>query len=648
MLYQPHQFLQSQPHPKQYIPHTRKPDGRPREASAHDIERLFIGALVKAGRCSRYGARHPARRTTNAFGPAFQCPRPGIRPIHTGARNHKPAHAVAAYDVTKEELRSLIPQYSVLEDEFKSNEVVRLAHDIKHHTGEDPSARVAVEDTSNRTTGTNNSIVAKLVVLSKQEDPSHEELFRLYEALPDPRPPSLPRKVMRSLLHHLSTVEYKSEIGMRRYLTVFEDVKASGRYLTISEWASAIAFAGRHVRRISAPEVESALRLWKEMENTAGIAGNEVVFSTLFDIASKAGKFVLAEMILAEMTARDVPSTRHHLTNLIYYAGLRRNGQAVRAAYAAFVEAGEFVDGTVVACVVTSLLHCGEAVAAEQVFTRSIALHEEKLRRDAKYSISGIKTMSHWKVKRSYGRELARAAAIFRRLSSEHVASSRLQGSSDPSQTSPDVATQRATFQEAISLEPDIAAYKALVYYYAVTAGDLDRVTSLIAEMSSRNISLRGVLFLHLLKGFSAHGGVLYSAWTRRQLENTWMAFCEALDAEGCASDAGDGQREPEPDSILQHRPRYSMHMSKSMAQVALRAFAKVADVARAREAWGEILQRWRPSDNDRADVEGLLDILSARENRDRDVAGAVRREGDEEAARIESGLAAEPDEADD
>jgi len=508
-----------------------------------------------------------------------------------------------------------------------------------------------------------------MINLLKEDDPSHEQIFELYEELPHPRPAHLPHKVLRKLLHHLSVVEYKSELGMRRYLTVFQDAKECHVDLTVSEWASAISFAGRHVKRVSATEVEAALRLWKEMENMAHIPGNDVVFSALFDIASKGRKFVLADMIISEMASRGISPTRHHRTSLIYHAGLRRDGQAVRAAYAAFVDAGEFVDGAVVACVVASLLHCGESVAAEQVFARARALHEEKQRDSASYRLSGIKATAHWRTKRSYGRELGKAAAAFR---------SRLQRQEQPQPDAADgirstaggasvsaanadddgtLAAERSAYEARISLAPDIAAYKALIYHHAVTAGDLDRVTALLADMAAREMPLPGVLFLHLFRGFASHGGALYTAWTRRQLERTWAAFCDALGAEAPAAAGAVPDADADPDvhahahtnahtnAPLSQRstPGSGIHMTVSMARAVLRAYSKVAGRERAAVAWQEILQRhWRPSERERGDVEALLEALAAKEDEaqrgrgggggpDRDGRGARHHDNDDD-----------------
>jgi len=356
---------------------------------------------------------------------------------------------------------------------------------------------------------------------------------------------------------------------MLRYLAVVEDVKAADIPLTVTEWTSAISFTGRCFRKITAADVESSLNLWREMENEAGVQASAVTFNVLFDIASKAGKFVLAEMIAKEMQRRGLAYNRHFRTGLIYHYGLRADGDGVRRAYRELVEAGEIVDAAVIACVIASLLKCGEAVAAEQVFARAKDLHSRTGASDDGNSNGNSTTApppppQHWRARRDLGRFLDRAAT-------------RLRGN-------PDAVRQ---LQASLSLAPDFRAYKALLYHHAVTAGDMDRVTELVAEMDAAGVPLHGVVFLYLLKGFGMHGGVLYTSWTRRRLEGTWAAFLRAVAA-----------------------PGGGVYVGRAAAVLVLRAFAKCAPYERVLEVWGEVRGVWEPGEQDLNVVEELLASL--------------------------------------
>ncbi|KAK5182169.1 hypothetical protein LTR16_010282, partial [Cryomyces antarcticus] len=164
---------------------------------------------------------------------------------------------------------------------------------------------------------------------------------------------------------------------MERYLSIVDDMKEAGIPMTVAEWNTAVAFAGRWYERVTAAEVENALHIWKEMEHQAGVQGTNVTFNILFDIATKAGKYVLAEMIMKEMQKRNLKYNRYFRFGLIYYYGLRADGDGVRRAYKDFVEAGEIVDTAVMNCVMVSLIRAGEPTAAEEVFLRMKRLNAQ-------------------------------------------------------------------------------------------------------------------------------------------------------------------------------------------------------------------------------------------------------------------------------
>lgn len=106
--------------------------------------------------------------------------------------------------------------------------------------------------------------------------------------------------------------------------------------------------------------------------------GRSVSLSILFDLSAKAGKFALAELILKEMRSRQLPLDRHARVGIIFYEGLRGNGQGVRRAYHDFVNSGEIVDTVVLNCVIASLLRAGEPAAAQQVYERMKRMHAQK------------------------------------------------------------------------------------------------------------------------------------------------------------------------------------------------------------------------------------------------------------------------------
>lgn len=532
---------------------------RAQDYPSQHIEKTFIRALVQAGHCERHSKhRYNTLRTSTFRGGARKGQENSIRPFARSFSSKTEKQQItqaAGYTVTRKELHGLVDYYSLHSPDGHGSvmsstfEVGKGTHDM------------ADQSISSHTLDPKDVII-KLEELLKDKETPHDHLYDTYRALPYPRAAYVSDKVMHVLLQHLSVVEYKSEASMLRYLAIVEDAKAAGLTLSVSEWTSAIAFAGRCLKKISSTEVESALSLWKEMENEAGIRGNKVTFNVLFDIATKAGKFVLAEMIMKEMESRNLKFNRYFRTGLIYHYGLRADGDGVRKAYRDLVDAEEIVDTTVISCVVASLLKCGEAVAAEQVFERAKRLHVEKSHLPL--------PPQHWRQRRDLGRMLDRAAQDLRAI---HDLGLRQQ--------------TRRKVQDTVSLAPNIKTYKVLVYHHAVVSGDIDRVTELVDEMQFWDIRLHGSIFLYLFKGFSIHGGVLYTSWTRRRLENTWAAYNKAVDM-------------LTPD----------VYISRSSSVLALRAYSKCAGHERTLQIWEGIRKKWRPGEADEMYVHEVLENL--------------------------------------
>jgi pentatricopeptide repeat protein len=372
-----------------------------------------------------------------------------------------------------------------------------------------------------------------------------EEIYKLYRDLPVPRAPYLESKTRHRLLRHLAVVERKDEYSMLRYFSVIDDMKGTAIPLTTSEWTSAISFAARYVRRSTEAEVEAALQMWREMEHIVGVKGNDATFNVLFDVACKAGKFTLAEMIYKEMQARGFTHNRYHHVSQIHFYGLKGNGDGARTAYKALVDAGEIVDTVVLNAMISALIHAHEANAATNIYERMKQAHlgNKKSRLPPK----------DFKSRREINLSLLKLAKVGRRDS-----------------------TRLEEFRQKSIIAPDTQTYRILINYFAVRAGELDKVAKYLDEMKWFEIPLHGALFLALLKGFALHGGIRYTEWTDDRLESVWKSFLQAIDEE--AED---------------------LYISKWIALWALRAFLKCSGKSRTIDIWEEIRQRWKPSEED-------------------------------------------------
>ncbi|KAH9898766.1 hypothetical protein F4778DRAFT_742927 [Xylariomycetidae sp. FL2044] len=337
-------------------------------------------------------------------------------------------------------------------------------------------------------------------VLTKLKRPSHMDLdtiYELYQEIPEPRMSHVSARLRHQLLATLGKAEKKDSKGMLRYFAVIADVKNSAFSLLLSEWNTAISFASRYVGKTSDVEVEAALQLWREMEQSAGVKGSDVTFNILFDAASKAGKFSLAEMIYQEMTTRGFAFNRYHHVSLIHFFGLKEDTGGVRAAYRQMVEAGEIIDSVVLNCVISSFLRTGEEESAESVYKRMKAYNRD------------LPVMPQ----RNYAtqKSITKVLMMFAKIGKTHP-------------------EMRQQFQRSALLSPDLQTYRLLISHYAIRVGNLAKVAAYLDEMKFFRVPLHGAIFLSLFKGFQLHGPSKPD-WSLQRLDSVWGALLGALDA---------------------------------------------------------------------------------------------------------------------
>ena len=535
---------------------------RPLATPCYDMDRFFIDALVQACFCREHNHHvspnlsistpylyHKARRR-NAIHKAVY-----VRFIHNSRINSPSPHMRPS--ITANEYKQLLDYYL---DPFGENSGLEIsgaqapalppldAQDfhkpISRNELTTPEEFPTPEQSSPLMLEPGDSqeklAIERLIKLLENEDTSQGVVLEAYSVLPYPGVSYLPESVLRLLFRHISVVERKNNETMLRYLSVVDDMKAANLSLTEAEWNSAIAFTGRCFAKVTTIEVELALLRWKEMEDEAKVKSGNVTFNILFDIATKSGKFVLAEMILKEMQARGLSINRFMRTGLIYYHGLRGDGDGVRKAYLSLVDAGELVDTVILNCVIASLIRAGEPSAAHQVYERMKALFSSK-------------TGSHvphqsWRAVRDLGRVLDRAARHHRNY--------------------PEC---RQRLQDELCLAPNLQTYAIFVEHHATDTGELRRITALLEEMQLLGIPMHGRIFVKLFKGFATHGGVRYTSWTRQRLESVWASLIITLD-EGAP---------------------YVM-VEKWMVVWAIRAFSKCSGRQRALEIWEELGTMWK------------------------------------------------------
>lgn len=380
------------------------------------------------------------------------------------------------------------------------------------------------------------SVMQAFIDLLLDDNSSNRALFDTYKRLPDPGVAHLPTGIIRLFLQRMSTPWTKSEKSMLRYLSLIDDMQRAGLPINTAEWSSAIYLAGRSFARVTESDVAAAFRIWREMEHEAGVKAQNVTFNILFDIAVRAGKYVLGESILKEMHERGLRLNRLGRVSLIYYHGLRGDGDGVRKAYRDFVEAGEIVDTLVLNCVMASLINAQEPVAADQIYARMKNL-QTRLRKGQgedgsqtlfmKYPPPDSMQLNQEMASNSLGRILAKSARLKEWLPEQH-----------------------ALLQNSMPLTPDYVTYRTLVSYHATVSGDLDKLTVLLNDMTELfDLPFQSIFYQLLFKGFSTHGGSKEpdAQWSLRRLDLVWDACRNAIKDAAKAKRKPDDPIKPEP-----------------------------------------------------------------------------------------------------
>lgn len=326
---------------------------------------------------------------------------------------------------------------------------------------------------------------------------THDSIYKLYQKLPEPRMLNLTGR-WRDRLMRIMALPHKKEVdSMLRYFALIADVKHAGLTLRRAHWNYAMAFATKYAAQAGAQEMESALKLWRQMEREAYIQSNDVTFNVLFDVAAKAGNFALADMIHKEMETRGIEFNRFHHVSLIHYFGLKLDSSGMRAAYKEMVESGEMIDTAVLNCVISGFLKCGEETAAEETYQKM---------KDGNTAAKNMPQKDYMTEKM-----LTKVLMMFTKVGKSHP-------------------QLKKSLQTNVQLAPDLRTYKLFVEYYAIKAGNLGKVAQYLDEMHSMNVPIHPTVFLALLKGFYVHGGVQGSVWTTDRLRGVLSALYDARD----------------------------------------------------------------------------------------------------------------------
>ena len=345
---------------------------------------------------------------------------------------------------------------------------------------------------------------------------SLDTLFTAYRALPTPRMHYLKTDEINLLLARFMSAPVRTDILMMCYLSILDDVRFSKLPISRKEWIAAISYVGQRFNlKIGIPEIESALKMWDELEKQVGAELGPTLFNILLDMAAKGGKAGLINRILAEMRRRGIHQDRYTRTTLIHWFGTLKDVATVRHIFTELVEHGEVVDTVVYNALISALMRSGEFNAAELVFQKMMMLGQEYLSAHRGQGTRGADPIFS---PISPSRDPVASHQLGRRLISLAEAHRKEFGS--------ELRPYPASRAAAIYSGPNVVTFNIFLHSYCRN-GHFDDSTRLLELMKQFNVSVEPSIFISLFRGFTLHGEGRgrFSKWTRERLEEYYAAF---------------------------------------------------------------------------------------------------------------------------
>ena len=331
--------------------------------------------------------------------------------------------------------------------------------------------------------------------ISQEANISIERLFQKYRGLPGGRIAFFNEPTRQGLMELLIAAARRNSHTTLKFLSVLDELQHANLPIPQAMCNAAIHLVGKSLGRVNSRGAEASLRRWMLMEASLGFQGDIYTFNILLDVAVKGEQYALAEMILDEMKQRGIKPDRVTRIGLIYFYGVRGDGDGIRRTYRELINEDMIVDTVVLNCVIASLLRAGEVEAADHVYSRMKDFAATTERREVRH----VSEKS--------------ARAIQRLLKGADAKDARL-------------------LQQLQDISPDTKTFIIFVEYHISNTGDLDRIAQYLDDMQALRIAPTGKIFVDLFRGFFHHGGARFTWWTAEKLEKVWNSFQQLVEQE--------------------------------------------------------------------------------------------------------------------
>ncbi|KAI5813560.1 hypothetical protein BZA77DRAFT_268382 [Pyronema omphalodes] len=455
---------------------------RPEQAP---LDRLFIGALVKASLCRNHSASY-------STGPRFigsirrSFGRPGVNntfpttsqneqgPFRkTPKRFRRPLRALCGMTDGFTELPPFTPANgSPTVTHWGSP---RQGHPSIYMSKQERAKYVMPIDFPNTLPELQRVRTFRALAVKAHNDPksvTNNQLFGAYYHLPGNRVSYLERITMERLLLRFTSVPIRTQDTMFQYLTILEDMRAAGIPLTREEWNQASSFVLRSMKYTTPEDLNLAVQMLHESDKNLPTPRADITtFNILLDGATCAGRLDMATSLLREIRDRNLQYDRFTYTTLMMYHAKSKNAPAVQTTYGDLVDAGEVVDTVILNALMTTLLDVGKEAEANGIY--------EYMKRVALATSEKPSTkLLDW----------SQARRIQRLLKGR------------------DILWAKAYFEEVgVRLAPDYISFHLWIHHYC-RVGDWGKVQYHIEDMQLFSCPVDRNVYLSILKGFAWHG----------------------------------------------------------------------------------------------------------------------------------------------
>lgn len=338
---------------------------------------------------------------------------------------------------------------------------------------------------------------------------SNQYVFNLYKRLPSPKWDYLSMRDRGQLLKRFARPPDRRRSNARFFLTIFTDMTEAGLPISGGIFTKAIYFTSHLSPVLQKRDLMNAMSIWECMELKYGLKTDNVVFQLLFRIAILSGHYEVGDRLLEEMKNRGLRFSRHGLVSFMYACGKRGDINGIHDAFKQFDAQFNYVDSSVVNCLISSLLNAGDPATAHQVYSHLLQNHarirSDSLRSREKFYFPSLSSnFSSWRSKAD------NLSGIFRILSGHGEA-----------------LGPQGYRKNHVPIVPDTRTYYIMLRYHCLHTGDISAVEQLLRDMETvfRNPP-RIIVYYFLFQGFAIHSSA--KGWTEAKLLKVWKFFKEA------------------------------------------------------------------------------------------------------------------------